>query len=122
MSDCHHCTGSATRTSFPAGGDSASQASARAMKPPILLLDEPTSARCLGAGRDLNLLKAAAGYSLTSILVSHDLAVVAHLCSRIAVMQHGQLVEVLRRPTFQGAVVADYAIAGRQPWLTRAAR
>ena len=29
------------------------------------------------------------------MLVSHDLAVVAHLCDRIAVMNHGKILEVL---------------------------
>ena len=36
-----------------------------------------------------------ASRGLTSILVSHDLAVVAHLCDRIAVMRGGEIVEVL---------------------------
>jgi peptide/nickel transport system ATP-binding protein len=31
--------------------------------------------------------------SLTCILVSHDLAVVAHMCHRIAVMQGGRIVD-----------------------------
>jgi peptide/nickel transport system ATP-binding protein len=30
---------------------------------------------------------------LTYILVSHDLAVVAHLCERLLVMRHGEAVE-----------------------------
>jgi peptide/nickel transport system ATP-binding protein len=30
------------------------------------------------------------------LLVSHDLAVIAHMCSRIAVMQHGDIVEVMQ--------------------------
>ena len=36
-------------------------------------------------------LRAARG--LTCILVSHNLAVVAHLCGRLAVMQNGAIVE-----------------------------
>jgi peptide/nickel transport system ATP-binding protein len=32
---------------------------------------------------------------LTCILVSHNLAVVGHLCGRLAVMQGGRIVEIL---------------------------
>ena len=48
-------------------------------------------------------------YSLTSILVSHDLAVVAHLCNRIAIMQLGRLVEIITAADLRsGAVKTDY--------------
>ena len=32
-------------------------------------------------------------HGLTMLMVSHDLAVIAHLCERVGVMQHGVLVE-----------------------------
>ena len=32
--------------------------------------------------------------NLSLILITHDLAVVRHLCERVAVMRHGRLVEV----------------------------
>jgi peptide/nickel transport system ATP-binding protein len=63
----------------------------------ILLLDEPTSALDVSVQAEvLNLLsdlRVARG--LTCILVSHNLAVVAHLCGRLAVMQGGVIVEEL---------------------------
>ena len=33
--------------------------------------------------------------NLTYIMVSHDLAVIAHICDRVGVMQQGQIEEVL---------------------------
>ena len=81
------------------GGQRQRVAIARALilKPRILLLDEPTSALDVSVQAEiLNLIsRLRQSYSLTSILVSHDLAVVAHLCSRLAIMQHGKLVEIL---------------------------
>ena len=81
------------------GGQRQRVAIARALilKPAILLLDEPTSALDVSIQAEiLNLLaQLRQSYSLTSILVSHDLAVVAHFCVRIAVMQFGKLVEVI---------------------------
>jgi peptide/nickel transport system ATP-binding protein len=95
------------------GGQRQRVAIARALilKPPILLLDEPTSALDVSVQAEiLNLLsRLRQSYSLTSILVSHDLGVVAHLCNRIAIMQLGQLVEVVSAGNLRsGAVVQDY--------------
>lgn len=95
------------------GGQRQRVAIARALilAPPMLLLDEPTSALDVSIQAEiLNLLaKLRRDRQLTSILVSHDLAVVAHLCDRIAVMQAGRLVELLDVDTLRlGNVRQDY--------------
>lgn len=81
------------------GGQRQRVAIARALilRPKILLLDEPTSALDVSIQAEiLNLIsRLRSSYNLTSILVSHDLGVVAHLCKRIAIMQNGKLVEIV---------------------------
>ena len=72
-------------------------ARAIALEPDVLLLDEPTSALDASVQAEiLNLLASIrAQRPVTSVFVSHDLAVVAHMCDRIAVMQRGRIVERL---------------------------
>ena len=106
--------GSSYRFRYPhqlSGGQRQRIAIARALilEPQILLLDEPTSALDASVQAEvLNLLEDLRGRrALTFIMVSHDLAVVTHLCERLMVMQRGQTVELLDSADLAAARVRD---------------
>ncbi len=98
------------------GGQRQRIAIARALmlEPRILLLDEPTSALDASVQAEvLNLLaRLREARGLTYLMVSHNLAVIDHMCDRLLVMRNGQAVEALDRAALASRSARDpYTLA-----------
>lgn len=90
------------------GGQRQRVAIARALilQPQLLLLDEPTSALDVSVQAEiLNLLtELRRSFGLSYVLVSHNPAVVTHLCEKLMVMEKGEIVRTLERDSLKDLV------------------
>jgi oligopeptide/dipeptide ABC transporter ATP-binding protein len=88
-------------------------ARALALNPKLIIADEPVSALDVSIqAQVINLMMELKDeYGLSYIIISHDLAVVQHMCDQIAVMYLGKIVETAHSDVFYDTPLHPYSIS-----------